>query len=477
MSGALRHLDGWSRANLILSAASDPAFQALLHRDAEAARRALATKIGVDASEIPADAFERARRVAIAAARPDQVPTTGPPERVTLWPIERFSQALAQLVELGFRAELPPKTARFAWLPKEVSVDPQTQMELHRAIDIGSMLGLIEPLVNAVAPDETPRRLLQCSHLRELLSAEQAKALAISAREMNAGVFSAPCYDLAAALAERRAIPLSERARLPGVPKVTHYGQRASELDGYPAAQRLDRAETTVGHTVTLDSGFSSTFENQAPVGAYGPKLSYAIVEAVQIALNDAEPIIAKLEASEAAQALFGASTLQRSAADLVREGIVSIGQTLALLLVKAPPGIGLDDLLGLIAKDGLVAHVAAQAPFGMIGPMIASGRVPSDPVSFDDAGRPQVPLSLRDLTRDIHSRRQIVSAEASSSETFGNAKDHRTQTLMGCPVAGRAPKIGADGRVETRAEPALVGLASEVVDLVRRILAEDARP
>lgn len=474
MSGAIHF---YERASRILRSASDPAFRQLLESDPSAARQGLAQRLGVDVGEIPADAFERARQVALDAARPEHLPPArAGREQIEIWPVERFAAALAHLLEVGLKPEAPPKTTRFAWVPAQVSGSGSQTERLTGAIDVRAMMRLFEPIVRAAVPDETPRRLLQCPHLREQLSAEQAKALAIYSKEVNAAVFSAPCFDLTEILARRREIPLSERARLGAEPEVVHYKPGSSELDLHPSAAGLGQAEQAISSQLELDYGFKATFQNRAPVGEYGPALSSAIVDAVRVALADADQVIASLQATPAASALAGVTTLQQSLVDLLREGIVSIGQTLALLLAHAPPGVSLDELLERIARSGLVAHVAAQAPFAVIGPMIGAGRVPSDPVSFDDAGRPQLPPSLRELIRDVHASRQLMSAEAGSYETVVDAKEQRTQTMMGCPVAGRAPKVGAGGAVEIATEPALVGLASEIIDLVRRSLREGAQ-
>lgn len=473
MTGALRQLE---RATRILGSASDPAFRQLLTKAPEAARQALAERLGVDIGEIPADAFERARQVALDAARPEHLPPGwASRERIELWPVERFAQALAHHLEVGFKPGAPPKTARFGWLPAQVPGSGSQTERLTGAIDVNAMMGLFGPIARAAVPDETPRRLLECPHLREQLSAEQARALAIYSKEVNAAVFSAPCFDLTDILAARREVPLSERARFKGEPDVVNYKVASSELDDHPSASGLEQAQRAIASSIELDYGFKATFQNRAPIGEYGSHLSSAIVDAVRIALADADQVIALLQATRAANALAGATTVQQSPVDLLREGIVSIGQTLALLLAHAPPGISLDELLARIASSGLVAQVAAQAPFAVIGPMIAVGRVPSDPVSFDDAGRPQLPPSLRELIREVHASRQLMSAEAGSFETVAGYKEQRTQTMMGCPVAGRAPKVGPGGEVEIAKEPALVGLASEVIDLVRRSLREEA--
>lgn len=467
----------YERAKHILSGASDPAFRQLLASDPSTARQVLAQRLGVDVGEIPPDAFERARRVALDAARPEHLPQAwAGRERIEIWPVERFSTSLAHLLEAGFKPEAPPKTARFAWLPAHLSGSGSQTERLTGAIEVSAMVKLFEPIVRAAAPDESPRRLLECPHLREQLSAEQAKAVAIYSKEVNAAVFSAPCFDLTDVLASRREIPLSERKRIGGEPSVMRYKVQDSPLDDHPSA-RLGQADGAIEGQIGLDYGYKAVFFNRAPIGEYGSALSSAIVDAVRIAMADADQVIASLQATRAAQTLAGSTTTQQSLVDLIREGIVSVGQTLALLLTHAPRGVSLDELLERIASSGLIAHVAAQVPFGVIGPMIADGRVPSDPISFDDAGRPQLPPSLRELIRDVHATRQLMSAEAASFETIADARDNRTQTLMGCPVAGRAPKVGANGAVEIAPEPALVGLASEIIELVRRSLREGAQP
>lgn len=414
--------------------------------------------LGLAEAQLPADLFDRAREYAEKNTR-----FTGP-----AWDldglkdayVQTFAQALAAALGSSYDQAPPPRDRTFQWMREGLT-----------AAAMGDFL-------NAVLPEEmrakSPLAALKTAGpaMKAQLSTAQAHALSLRIRDTNTAVFTEPTVELAARLAALHDRPLVGLPRV-GTSPIQDSKYTWLPVRGVPESRLLSVAQAHVRSGTTAERNFGDSqhtiYSNRVGVGEYGPSVAFAIVEAVRIAMGQVRDVAEKLENSAAFAEVKTRITVQKSAAELLQEGVATIGQVLGLLLGKAVPGMDVDQLLEKISDGALINQVAMTAPFGVLGPLGNEGIIAADAITFTDDGRALLPRSVHNMLKEAHHRREPISAGSKIDAPIFN----RTETMTGCPVALRGPVRTKDGSVELTEHPPLQQLASEVVALVRRVVRE----
>lgn len=328
---------------------------------------------------------------------------------------------------------------------------------------------------SAVTPSVADAR-----YVRAGLSAEGSAKLSSRMKDLNAFLFAPACIALAdrgralsasSPLPELGPIGLSIREQ-EFVPDFVSSAVRELPREGLV---RMPRRFELGGSS--LNSTLPGAVVTALPVGNWpngdGERLAAALLRATHLMMGVADTLEPML-ATEAHLAALGNITFQRSGQSLMREGVATTAQAIALLLAQPPADMSLDRALELLQHSPLVTMVALGAPIGVIAPFAVSGWVPSDPITVGDGGRLLMPTSLKEVLRRIHAGRVLPSRDTNDARaTFGmhDLAPNANETMRGCPVAGRvAVSDGKGGAVLGEKTP--VQLVSEVMlGLVRDIL------
>ena len=123
--------------------------------------------------------------------------------------------------------------------------------------------------------------------------------------------------------------------------------------------------------------------------------------------------------------------------------------------------------MLEAIGTSGLLAHMAAMAPLGVIAPAIMYGLVAAEPVALNGAGGAIMPPSVAHVLSSNHHARCVASADRGER----HRSNWPTETLSGCPVAARGPRRQPDGSIDLYPLPALRELSRAFIDVVRTCL------
>jgi hypothetical protein len=219
-------------------------------------------------------------------------------------------------------------------------------------------------------------------------------------------------------------------------------------------------------------------FYNRIPVGELGEPLARALMRAVDIVSVQAGELAAEIKEHPGHarfQDVIAHTTLLQDIRKVLVEGVVSIAQTLALLLAKKPPPPydTADAALQLIDTSKLVTQLAGMAPFGVVAPMASVGLVPSEPIGVvtkSTGDRAQLPRGFEEILHAVHAARVEHLHHGNLADWVGS--DHRNETGRGCPVAGRGPVVGPDGKFTLSKDAGLSELTHRFIDLTRKLLA-----
>jgi hypothetical protein len=391
----------------------------------------------------------------------------------------RFAAALTQAKPAASSRGASP-TARFPFLPRQRpgaargSHTQDTAAYLTEAqLARGLFEGLVEPL-----PAEPVRRALT---RRDSMTATQGAVFAGRLKEVNCAVFTGPCLDLAAQLAQTRNFAVtrlleeamgSPPVKVPFGPFDAAPFQRNALEEGPYVNRPCRRAKEFIASNA--EALQTAGVVNRIPIGDYGERLSMALMQAIRIALSQVGSVAAPMMTAPVYQAVAGSLTFQPDPRKLLDEGIVSLGHALSLLLSREVPGKTAVQVLRDVADRGLVGMLGAVAPFAVIGPMASTGQLPMDPVGYDERGRAQLPRDLHQALVELRRQRETFSGEATSDYAARHSQGlNRTETLRGCPVASLGPIFGADGNLTLTAASPLNALAREYIGIVVRLLEE----
>lgn len=317
---------------------------------------------------------------------------------------------------------------------------------------------------------------------RQELSPELASDLAVRMRAASAALLSPVTRDLAGSI--RAVVAMDDRSSLErmgfavdvsdvGTGRMDHIFKTAlasAELTAADGTARVFRASRTAFSPKDMfETEHSGGFVAVAPVGAYGENVAKAIVEAMRIAACVVDPHSEELEQQPGWSRLAGHLAFNSVSRTLLREGVVSIGQALALVLGQRADGNkDIDSVLADIRDSSMLAHVAVTAPFAVLAPLVGLGMLPVDGITYAANGRARMPQSLHDVLKETNQQRLLISNDPAAPDANTNT---RTQTLRGCPVAVRAPTVDADGNVSLAQTSALHDVSAAFIDLVRVIL------
>lgn len=304
-------------------------------------------------------------------------------------------------------------------------------------------------------------------------------------RSVNNVLWTEICVGLADDLRELRAGSLDDVPRFAAPPATHAY----AELDGHWAMVLSDASTTAMLEVVQRGGDFEraaryvhahdsltqTAFLTRVPVGEFGEALSRALVEAARIGAAMATGRTTHVKGE--GQVLRELSFLN-GGETIIQEGFFTIAHALSLLLAKkpAPPHDDLDTLLAQVDASGLVTRLAAEASFGVIGPLVGHGFVPSGPIEHtersDGKERLQLPRALDRVCGELRDSRREAGPGLRAFH-FWDKFERRTETLRGCPVAGRGPVMSPSGEVKLAPQAGLTQLVHEYIELTRKLLRE----
>jgi hypothetical protein len=258
-------------------------------------------------------------------------------------------------------------------------------------------------------------------------------------RDFNASIFSAVVFD---ALEVMRKIDLSQWDTLP---RFHNSGVKESEK----------------GQFYTSGKGLFDGFSNLSTAGHYGGEISKAMVDLNNV-LFEALESIGERTKGEVIDMLVSNYTYQGSVGMVLKEGIATITQAIDILIAKevqSEPPKTLDAILDHIADSGVVAHMAAVAPFGVVAPVASDMRRRGGAgARIDEQGRVFPPEAFVSEVETEVNRREGVPGSW-------------TETLRGCPVAGRGVIVGADGQPQITASTPLGALTKEYISILKVVM------
>ncbi len=312
-------------------------------------------------------------------------------------------------------------------------------------------------------------------------------------RDVNNVLFTQVCLDLGKRIAAEE--PSPSAIAPPTVRPYAGLTQLAFVVDGAnadttsvfaktraAAPEKLTRTTSCMIPADVSDTGGlvgPSSFYVRLPVGELGEPLARALSHAITIATRAAQALAKEISDDPAASGsdqLLRSTTLLAKHELILVEGIVSIAQTVALLLAKKPPAPydTADAALKLIDDAKLVTQIAAMAPFGVIAPMANLGVVPNEPVSIvatTKGSRAQLPEGLETVLHAVHAAR-VEHLHHGDLKNWIDS-DHRNETGRGCPVAGRGPVLGPDGALTMSKDAGLTELTHQFIELTRKLMKE----
>jgi hypothetical protein len=320
------------------------------------------------------------------------------------------------------------------------------------------------------------------------LAPEQRAAFFTRMRDIQSVAWGEPCVAFAKHLGDHDGDALADDCSFSCVPRQSvqeplfawagdnaEVGEQFRAARAKQARDPIEQLETLAIDTRGLTQIGATGFMLQFPVGDFGPDVARALIEAAaigkRVAATSAAPFHANADLREALQKTTFPGKIEAGLA----EGVVSIAQTLALLMAKAPPGLRGKPIamLELIDSSHLVTQLAGLAPFAVLGPMAVTGMVPVDSIEVvqrDSGARARLPDSLVTLLREVHGARSNKIHTDKDLEAWLKSPNGR-ETARGCPVAGRGPVVNARGEIEWTKEAPLTMLTHSFIALVKKRL------
>lgn len=407
-------------------------------------------------------------------------------------PIE-LAETIESIWRFGTTLDQPiTAPARLTWLETRLmGPNPDHAPEVHSSIALPVKARVDENAVGAFVHHGLHHKADLDKAVVQTLGAEARAAYFARVRDVNNVLFTQSCIDLGANIAAA--------AQRPREPIALHTAAYAT-LDtkgfvtgGHNAPTMQALAKASAAHQAAIDSAptcimtvddaradglaGNGAFYVRLPVGELGEPLARALMTATEIARREAVALAEAItnDASfEKVDAVIQSTTLLHAFDKILVEGVVSIAQSIALLLAKrpAPPYDTPDAALRLIDESRLVTQLAGMAPFGIIAPMAATGAVPGEPISVvqkSSGMRAQLPADFETMLHEVHASRIEHLHHGNLFDWVSS--DHRSETGRGCPVAGRGPVLGPDGKLELAKDAGLSVLTHHFIELTRKLL------
>jgi hypothetical protein len=272
------------------------------------------------------------------------------------------------------------------------------------------------------------------------LSKKQVGDVGELVRDVNASIFTAAAYD---AIERMKNLDMTRWFNLP-------------RYHMSPVRQNGNLYFTVGNHGSPLNG-----FANESRAGHYGAEVSRAMVELNNVLFKALEPVGKSIQ-GDLVNTMMPAHTFQTSPDMALKEGLVTIMQAIDILIAKEVQSASpktLDEILDAIAESGIVNHMAAFAPFGVVGPL--SRRMAETQgmgAAISENGRVTEPQAFLDEARTMMASRQGMPSS-------------RSETLKGCPLGFKSVVVGSDGRAQMTEHPPLGEITKVYISLVKQVM------
>jgi len=191
------------------------------------------------------------------------------------------------------------------------------------------------------------------------------------------------------------------------------------------------------------------------PVGQYGKDFSKRLGRTIQKMLSQIDNVEATIietsvnyseivEHTARGQSLKEGESYVDAVKKALSEGIVSLGQALALLTAEKQPSFqDIEALIDNIVSEKLLTKLAYQIPPGTIGPITLEGKFIKNLLVVDEEGKLVISPNITFLANEA---KRIMRSDMDKKKIDNDNYTGLASAGMGCPVAYQGPSIPVAG-------------------------------